>query len=299
MRKVLNYLLILVAVLSLGSCRLFFKSPRVEKVHDIKVVSIDPDKIRLEIALSVLNPNRYKLKLNEMDVVLLNKNREQIGTASLSRAVEIPARKANALDFAITLDTRPTVKLVNYSDQKVFVYIAGKGSGTVLGSKQALVFEEPYEIDIREQLQKVLSTFKANGDDIFKIKRSYLGKVGITETQVLVDFIVMNPYGLKFTLEDFPANITIGNAESGSGNLDKALSFDEKVYSREGTMIFKVNNLKAIYNIGKGAINGEVSYRVDGQVKINAYGNDIQQAYSYKDLITISITDDILKLLAP
>lgn len=299
MRNALNCLLICAALLSLGSCKLFFKSPKVEKIHDIKVVSIDPDKIRLEISLSVLNPNRYKLKLNDMDVALLNKNREQIGTASLSRAVEIPGRKASALDFDITLDTRPTVKLVNYSDQKVFVYIAGTGSGKVLGTRQNLVFEEPYEIDIRDQLHMVLSTFKANGDDIFKIKRSYLGKVGITETQVLVDFIVMNPYGLKFTLEEFPANITIGNAESGTGDLDKALSFDEKVYSREGTMIFKVNNLKAIYNIAKGAINGEVSYRVNGKVKINAYGTDIEQAYSYKDLITISITDDILKLLAP
>lgn len=297
MRNALYCMLICLAMLGLGSCKWFFKSPKVEQIHDIKVVSIDPDKIRLEISLSVLNPNRYKLKLNDMDLILLNKNREQIGTASLNRAVEIPGRKANALGFDITLDTRPTVKLVNYSDQTVFVYIAGRGSGKVLGTRQSLVFEEPYEIDIRGQLQKVLGTFKANGDDIFKIKRSYLGKVGITETQILVDFIVMNPYGLKFTLADFPATITIGNAESGSGNLDKALNFDEKVYSREGTMIFKVNNLKAIYNIAKGAINGEVSYRVDGEVKINAYGAEMKQSYSYKDLITISIADEIIKLL--
>ncbi|MBP7204881.1 MAG: hypothetical protein KBA54_00015 [Candidatus Cloacimonetes bacterium] len=299
MRRALNCLLACLAVMGLTSCKFLFKSPRLEQVHDVKIVSIDPDKIRLELSLSVLNPNRYKLKLNGMDIELLNKNREQIGTATLSRAVEIPGRKANALDFEITLDTRPTVRMVNYSDQKVFVYIAGTGTGKVLGTAQKFSFEEPYEIDIRDQLQKVLSTFKADGEDIFKVKRSYLGKVGLTETQVLVDFIVMNPYGLKFVLDDFPATITIGNSETGSGNLSKALSFDEKVFSREGTMLFKVNNLKAIYNIARGAINGEVSYRVDGQVKINAYGIEFQKPYAYKDLITISITDDIIKLLAP
>ncbi len=299
MRKVFNCLLVCLTVMGLTSCKFLFKSPRMEKVHDVKIVSIDPDKIRLELSLSVLNPNRYKLKLNSMNIELLNKNREQIGTATLSRAVEIPGRKANALDFEITLDTRPTVRMVNYSDQKVFVYIAGTGTGKVLGTNQKFSFEEPYEIDIRDQLQKVLSSFKADGEDIFRVKRSYLGKVGITETQVLVDFIVMNPYGLKFSLDDFPATITIGNAETGSGNLSKALSFDERVFSREGTMLFKVNNLKAIYNIAKGAINGEVSYRVEGQVKINAYGIEFQKPYAYKDLITISITDDIIKLLAP
>lgn len=299
MRKALHCLLVCITLLGLTSCKFLFKSPRMERVYEVKVVSIDPDKIRLELGLSVLNPNRYKLKLNTMEIELLNKNREQIGTATLSRAVEIPGKKANALDFQITLDTRPTVKMVNYSDQKVFVYISGIGIGRVLGTNQKFSFEEPYEIDIREQLQKSLSSFKANGEDIFKVKRSYLGKVGLTETQVLVDFFVMNPYGLKFSLEDFPATITIGNAETGSGNLDKVLSFDEKVYYREGTMVFKVNNLKAIYNIAKGAINGEVGYRVEGQVRINAYGAEFQKPYAYKDLITISITDDIIKLLTP
>ncbi len=297
MKKTLVLILSLLALLGLSSCKFLYRSPKVEKVHELKVASIDPDKIKVELSLRVLNPNRYKLTLTDLEVDLLSKNREKIGAAKLSRPVEIPAKKSNALDFDLTLDTRPTVKLVNHSQQKVFVYVGGMGQGKVGCSKQKFSFEEPFEIDIKEELQNSIGSFQVSGEDIFKIKRSYMGKVGITESQILVDFLILNPYGFKFSLEDFPSSITIGNAESGSGNLDKALHFDEKVYSREGTMVFKINNLKAIYNIAKGAINGEVNYRVDGEVKIRAYGVEFEKPYSYRDLITISITDEILKLI--
>ena len=42
MRKALYCMLICLAMLGLGSCKWFFKSPKVEQIHDIKVVSIDP-----------------------------------------------------------------------------------------------------------------------------------------------------------------------------------------------------------------------------------------------------------------
>lgn len=297
MKKTLVLLLSLVALTGLSSCKFLYRSPKVEKVHELKVASIDPDKIKVELSLRVLNPNRYKLTLTDLEVDLLSKNREKIGAAKLSRSVEIPPKKSNALDFNLTLDTRPTVKLVNHSQQKVFVYIAGKGAGKVACSKQKFRFEEPFEIDVKEELQHSIASFQVSGEDVFKIKRSYLGKLGLTESQILVDFLIMNPYGFKFSLEEFPSTITIGNSETGRGNLDKALYFDETVYSREGTMIFKVNNLKAIYNLAKGAINGELSYRVDGDVNIRAYGVEFQKPYSYRDLITISITDELLKLI--
>jgi hypothetical protein len=297
MKRTILCLISCLALLGLSGCKFLFKSPTLEKVHDLKVVSIDPDEAKLELTLSVHNPNCYKLKLDRMDVVLLNHNREPIGDAVLKQGVEIPKKRSNALAFSISLDTRSTVRMVNYSDQKVFLYISGVGEGRVAGVKKKFEFEEPYEIDIREQLEQVVSSFKADSQDMFVLKRSYISRVGLTESQVSVDFIILNPYGLKFTLESFPATITIGGKEAGRGDLANALSFDEKVYSHEGTMVFSISNLKAILNIAKGALNGEVGYQVDGRVKIRAYGLDVDRPFTYKDKIVINITDEILKLI--
>jgi len=291
MKNILHIILLVVSLASLTSCKLFFKSPVIEKVHDIRVVSIDPDKTVLELSISVHNPNRYKLRMNKLDVDLLSKNREKIGSASLKAMVEIPKKKSNALEFRISLDTRSTIKMINHSDQKVFLYVCGKGSGKVLGSTKVFDFEEPYEVDIQEQLQKVITAFQADGKDIFLVKRSYVSKVGFTESQIRVDFIIMNPYGLEFTLSKFPSTINIENKESGTGYLERSLYFNEKIYSQEGSMIFKINNWKSIINAVKGAINGEIGYEVKGKVQVDAYGLKIERPFTYRDEIAINISE--------
>lgn len=291
MRKIANLLLLSAMLISLCSCKLFFRKPSVEKVHDIRVISIDPDQTLLDLSLSIHNPNRYKLRLENLTVELLSRERVKIGSAALTKAVEIPKKKSNALNFRIALETRPTIRMINRSDQKVFVYLSGAGLGKVLGTKKSFEFEEPYEINVKEQLQKALGSFKADGQDIFKIKRSYVTKVGLTESQIRVDFIILNPYGLEFVLKGFPATISIGDKESGSGNIEAQLSFNDKSYSREGSMLFKISNWKAVVNAVKGVLNGEISYEVNGRVQIDAYGLDFERAYRYGDKISINISE--------
>ena len=41
----------------------------------------------------VNNPNCYKLKLDKLEVELLNKDRDKVGYANLEKVVEIPKRQ--------------------------------------------------------------------------------------------------------------------------------------------------------------------------------------------------------------
>ncbi len=294
MNRLLSWSLLLISVLALASCKCLFKKPAVEKVHDFKLITMNPDKTELEVAITISNPNSYTLKLNTMDVEFLNRNREMVGKAKLAAPVEIPKKKSNALNFRVSLDTRPTVKMINHSDQKVYFYVSGKGNGSVWGIGKKFEFEEARELDLKEQLKSLIPRFSADGMDVFKLKRSYVEKLGITETQVRMDFVLMNPYGLMFKLSGFPASIYINNKDSGKGELLEPLSFDEKVYSREGSMVFKVSNWKSIVNAVKGAVKGEISYEVKGNVVIEGYGLKITKPYSYKGSIPVSLSDYLL-----
>ncbi|MFO8144222.1 MAG: hypothetical protein R6T89_00610 [Candidatus Syntrophosphaera sp.] len=291
MQKPIYILTVCFALMVLSSCSMLFKTPRLEKVHGVDVLTIDPDKTVVDVSLSVNNPNFYKLVLDDLDVLLLDKNRNRIGMVALKQAVEIPKKRSNALDFQISLDTRRTVKMVNHSDQTVYIYISGEGRGKVLGIGKNFNFEEPFEIDIKKELENVVSGFKADGQDIFKIKRSYIGKMGLAKSSIGVDFIILNPYGLQFTLSGFPATIRIGGRDCGSGDIAEPLSFDETVYSREGTMTFRISNWNTVVNAVKGAFKGEIEYRVDGNVQIGAYGMDIDQPFSYSDKIYVNLAD--------
>lgn len=294
MRKLLFLACLALMMLGTASCKFLFKKTVVEKIHDVKILAINPDKTELEVAISVKNPNCYKLVVNSMEINLLNREREKIGTARLLKKVEIPKKKSNALNFLISLDTRPAVRMLNHSEQKLFMYLGGEGVGRVMGVNKRFEFEEPYELDFKSKLQDVMAGFDAKGQDIFVLKRSYVEKVGLAETSLKIDFIIMNPYGLKFTLQGFPAAIRIGGKEVGKGNLLEPLAFDETVYSREGSMVFKVSNWKSIVGAVKGALQGEISYEVGGDVDISGYGMRFTRPFDYDGTISVNLSEILL-----
>jgi len=285
--------MMLLALMLLGTqgCNFLFKKPRLEKVHDVKIVSFGIDKTELEVSISLNNPNGYKLKVDKLDIELLNKDRGRIGSAGLKSAVEIPSKRSNALNFRVVLDTRPTAKMISTSNQKVFFYISGRGHGKVLGFGKRFDFEEPYELDMKKYLEALLPKFEAGGESIFKIKRSYIKKIGFTQADLSVDFILMNPFGLTFKFKGFPAEVFMGDKSVGKGNLSAQMAFNENVTSKDGSMVFKISNWRALSAAFKGVFQGEIPYGVKGTLVIEAFGLQINKPYEYKGSIPINLSD--------
>ena len=59
MKKLLILACLALMMLGTASCKFLFKKPVVEKIHDVKILAINPDKTELEVAISVKNPNCY------------------------------------------------------------------------------------------------------------------------------------------------------------------------------------------------------------------------------------------------
>ncbi|HQO46488.1 MAG TPA: hypothetical protein PK617_00225 [Candidatus Cloacimonas sp.] len=293
MKNSISIITLGLALISLCSCKLF-KSPTVTKIQDVKVVSITPDKSTIKISLMVSNPNCYKLKLDKLNVDLLNKNRANVGTASLQNVVEIPKKSALCLDFNVELETRPVVKMVSSLDQKVQFFITGKGYAKVLGIGKNFQFDEPYELDLKEQLKNIIPKFSTNGQSLFKIMKTTVEKIGFGETELHIHFLILNPYGLTFNFKGFPAEIYISDKSAGIGNLKNQLQFNENIFSQEGVMVFKLNNLKTILGAVKGAVKGEIKYVVKGKVLIAALGMEINQPYTYQDYLPVNILEMLL-----
>lgn len=289
----MRIILILVTLISVSGCKLF-KQPKVEKIHDVKIVNFGVDTIDLDISISIHNPNSYQLKLDKLDVDLLNKDRGKIGSASLKNIVTIPKHSSNALNFRVSLDTRPTAKMISISNQSVYFYVSGKGHGKVLGFGKSFDFEKPQEISLKKYLEDLIPRFEAGGENIFKLKRSYFKELGFTKSELAIDFLLMNPFGLSFNLKGFPAEVWLGDALVGKGNLASQMRFDEKIHSKDGTMSFNISNLKAIWTALKGALKGEIPYTVKGTVIIDAFGMEIRKPYQYSGTVPISLTEKII-----
>ena len=245
MLKTIKLVLILLVLISFSSCKMF-KKPSIERVHDIRVVSIDPDKSVINVSVIVHNPNSFKMRVDKLNMEILDKNRARVGNATLTKEVEIPKRASLNLDFSVVLDTRPVVKMVSSIDQKVQFFVTGKGRGKAIGFSRDFSFEEPYELALRDYLEGILTKFSAKGQNLFKIQRTSIERVGLSESELHVHFILLNPYGFSFNFKGFPAEVFINNKSIGKGNLKTQLSFDESIYSKEGVMVFKLSNVKSL-----------------------------------------------------
>ncbi len=294
MKSLIYIVLLMGLLLSISSCKIV-KKPTVERIQDITVVSINPDKSAVNVSLIVHNPNGFKMKLNKLSLDLLNKDRGKVGMAALSKDVEIPKKASVNLDFMVELDTRPVVKMVSSLDQKVQFFVVGKGHGKALGMGREFEFDEPFELDLKEHLQSLLTRFSASGQSLFKVQRTSVEKVGLSETELQVSFIVLNPYGFSFNLQGFPAEIYINNKLVGKGNLQNQMKFDESIYSKDGVMVFKLSNFKSVFGAVSGVFKGEVAYTVKGKVMVNALGMDIVRPYDYKGSIPLSLWELLIK----
>lgn len=293
MKNIVKIIALCFVLISLSSCKLF-KSPTVTKIQDVKVVSITPDKSTIKISLMVNNPNCYKLKLDKLEVELLNKDRDKVGYANLEKVVEIPKKAAMCINFNVELETRPVVKMISSLNQKVQFFIVGKGHGKVKGLSKKFYFDEPYELDLKEELKNIIPKFSVGTQNLFKITKTSVEKMSIGQTELHIHFIILNPYGLTYNLKGFPAEIYIDDKLAGTGNLKNQLKFNENIFSQDGIMVFQLNNLKSIFGAVKGAIKGEIKYSVKGNVIIDAFGMQIKQPYSYQDSLPVNIVELIL-----
>lgn len=293
MKKYLLFILPLLLLLS--SCKMLFKTPAVEKIQNVKLLSFSPDRTEVQISVIVHNPNNYEIRLNRLKLDLLDKNRFRVGSAEMTNTIDLPKKKSINVDINVKLLTRPLIASVGNIQHDVQFFIAGKGDAKAMGISKRFEFEEPYSLSLKEYLQNSIPSFSAGGQDVFKLTRTYVGEIGLGKTSLNSDFILMNPFGFSFNFKGFPAKIFIDGKEVGRGQLKNQLNFNENVFYKEGTMVFELSNLKSIVGATKGAFKGEISYSVQGTIVLDAMGMELKNPYEFSGVIPVSIWDLLLK----
>lgn len=290
MKRLLQIMLILLVLLGLGGCKLF-KKPTVDRIHDIRIVSMTPDQTNLLISVKINNPNSYKLVVREMTLKLMDKDRVQVGTATMNAKIMIPGRKSTAIDFSVNLETRKATRMISHADQILFFYIEGVAKGSALGFGKTIRFEEPYGLDIRDYISRLLPSFKSEGENLFVLQRTKIEQWGLSSTTIGSEFIILNPFGLSFRFKEFPAEVYINQRLVGTAGLQEPLSFTEDVYSRNGKMVMRVSNFRSIINALGGVIKGEIEYKIKGNVVIEAFGMEIRSPYEYMGKIPFDVSE--------
>ncbi|MCB5253658.1 MAG: hypothetical protein RBR69_06490 [Candidatus Cloacimonadaceae bacterium] len=299
--KLFKALAVFLILFCLSSCKLIFKQPEIVKIQDLTIAEIKIDNSKLELSIIVKNPNGYQVRLKELNVEMLDPNRIKVGEARLKKEITLPAKKSVQLDFLVNIQSRPMIRMVSSINKDLQFIILLKGKGRAMAFSKSFELEQLYSISIEDYLPKMLpnlgkmDTGSSGGQALFKLLRTYVGDYGFSKTGLMADFILINPYGINFRLKGFPSEIFIGGKAVGTGNIKEELFFDENVFYREGSMVFKLSNLKSVVGAAKGVFKGGIEYEVRGKILIQAMGFDLELPYAYSGVIPVSIWELLLK----
>jgi LEA14-like dessication related protein len=312
--KFMKKLLIILPVLSLllSSCALF-TAPKFERVHSVKLLELTADQTRLNLSLVISNPNSYAIGLKTMQVTVMDKNRDKLGIIELAEPVSIVKNAADTLYLEINLETRRVTKLISHEASSLDLIIRAEAVAKAFGITKKLTIEQKQQINLTEILEKALPeipgqikipTISARAKNpksqvvilpdnnssplekgLFQVIKTKITDVGLKETELTVSFTMLNPYGIAFTLIDFPAEIWINDRYAGKGMLQKPIRFSEDVAKNEGALVFTLNNYNSLLTASKALLKKDLSYRVEGTLKAAGFGTTIEKQFRFSGLV--------------
>ena len=316
-----NRLILAAFVLLSAGCRLF-QPPKVDRVDRFALTELTPDHTFIDLSLVVSNPNGFAVRLESLNLTLSDKDKNHLSDVRMLHPMEIDGHQADTVYFNIQLDTRPVAKLISHSADKVDFNVHVDGKAKVLGMHVPLRLDLPQSINLTQILEdalpKIPSEFtaptiklggkKKHGDmhsesvsssdttgtsphlqtpDLFKVTKAGLTGLGFKETQFSVRFMLLNPFGLSFTLLDFPSQVSINGTYAGNGRLSHPLVFDENVSSQEGEIICKLNNWNSLMAGSKALLHKQADYQVNGTLSAAGFGVTVNKPFVVKGHVDI------------
>jgi len=229
MRRFLLPLLLISGLLC--SCAIF-KAPVFERLDQVELKDLNADHTSLDLSLVISNPNWYSITVKTLDVEITDKESNKLGDIVMTQPLKIGKHAADTVYFDILLDTRKVTKLVSHSAQNVEFVVKAKALAKVFGISKRVKFEKPQSVNFTKILEQILPTIPGEIEiptvstakkrvvisdpnqktspikmDIFKVMKTSITDFGLKETELTVKFLMLNPYGLSFTIKDFPSDI--------------------------------------------------------------------------------------------
>jgi len=294
-----------------------FKEPVFERVNEVELIDLNPDYARVDLSIVISNPNWYGITVKKLEVEITDTSSVKLGNIVMTQPLKIKKHAADTVYFEILMETRKVTKLVSHSAPKVEFLVKANALAKVFGISKRIKIQQKQSINFTQILAKILPSIPSDIDiptiiadkkrkvvvqsppkptspikvDIFKVMKTSITDVGLKETDLTVKFIMLNPYGLSFTIRDFPSEVWINDKLAGKGKLAKPIIFDENVYQAEGQLVFTLNNFNSILLASKALLKKDMDYRVNGTLMVEGFGAKISKPFKFKGTVEIGKKD--------
>jgi LEA14-like dessication related protein len=253
--------------------------PEIKGIRELKITRLTSTELSLDVIIQIENGNFFTLNLKNIDLFLVNHN-DTLGFLDEPKEIIIPANSMSEKKLKVNLETKKVANILKDGKDTLTLNIVVKAETKLL----FITFPVNLETELNFALQENLSNFvqtDSKDKKIIDVKSVSINKIGLTETQLLINFTLNNPYEVKLKLVEYPSVVFINDSKSGVGNLQNEIEADSLQSNVEGTFVFDLNNFQAIKSAFGVLFSQKLHYKTDGFLVIEIVGIKVKLPFSY------------------
>lgn len=258
-------------------------TPEIKEVKNLSIKKITNSQIELKVKILAENSSIFSYDIRKMSLNVLHE-KDTIGIINSDTTISFSYKSQNEFDLAITLKTEKVAELLQKDIDTIKLNMFGTAKIKLLFFEFDNKINVPFNLPLKESIFNTIQE-DTNEEKIITIKSTRISKVGVTKSQLLINFQLTNPYDIDFTLIDYPSQVFINNNYAGEGSLQYPISVDTLNKTNDGTFVFDLNNFDTITSLFSSIFKGKIEYTTKGTLLLEILNYKVRIPYSFNGVI--------------
>jgi len=245
--------------------------PTIQEVREVTLTSISEDTLSFKVRLLVKNGNDFEVSVHSIRAEMHYKD-TAFGTTRYDAPISIPSNTSSEIEFPVTIAAQQIQRLLSSGDDTLNILVKGTAIATTIFSETPVDLEMEYPLPLAAEILQGIEE-DALTDKLFRIENARLKSLGLSQSVLLLDFTVVNQYGLNFTLRNYPNTVSINGNNAGSGVLESPIEVMAGDSLIQGKMEVTLNNFSSITSVFGSIFSGKLTYTTEGILELLLFGH--------------------------
>ena len=258
-------------------------APEFKKIKGTEILKFNSDSLWVSIVALAENKNNFEIDIENLAVNIIHQN-DTLGFAERKEKWIIQSLETGDVQFDAVLATKKLLEIISSDEDSLKLILKGSADANLGLITLPVDVNLSFVIAVKDQIAKSIKQ-DTESDKIITIVSAGLKSKSFGESIVEIDFEIDNPYGIEFSVINYPSKISINGSEAGTGNVDNVFMVNSKGNESKGKIKYHLSNSRTISALFGSLLSGKLEYETEGVLLINIMDINIQFPYSMKGVL--------------
>lgn len=258
-------------------------APEFKEIKQTEIIKFNSDSLWVSISVIAENKNDFDIDIKNLHVNIIHQT-DTIGLANKDEKFLLKSFETGETKINAVLGTEKMLTLISLDEDSLQLGLVGSAVANLGLISMPVDVDLAFVIAVKDQIAKSVKQ-DTEDDKIITIVSAGLQSMNLGESIVEIDFQINNPYGIEFSVIDYPSVIFINGDEAGNGNVGEIIMVHSKGKESKGIISYKLSNSKTFTSLFGSLFSGKLEYETKGNLLIDILGFNIQFPYSMKGVL--------------